>query len=153
MVEKWIISAEHWWNDQPLVKHCSPLWTLASNVVVFCFSWSLATVGQFLFSIHQSIFSVIFLISLFLPFWQLLFILAFFCYSCFQFVHTILVWLILWILPCLPIVIYHVSPYLFLFSSFFLFFGTICFSYTLPFECSKSIHHFWHHCPGFCHVV
>ena len=36
---------------------------------------------------------------------------------------------------------------------FLLFFGTIYFSYNLPFECCKSIHFFWHHCPGFCRAV
>jgi hypothetical protein len=61
--------------------------------------------------------------------------LAFFRYSSFPYVPTILIRAVSWIIQCLSLLIYPASPCLFLFSFFFFFCsGTIHFSYGLPFN-------------------
>ena len=82
---------------------------------------------------HESILSVVFLFFIVSSIVTVTICLAFFRYSSFQYVYITVVWAILWILQCLPFVMH---PYILTFYCpvLFSFYGTINFSFSLPFK-------------------
>lgn len=81
-----------------LLKYYSLLWTLACNTALSIPSSLWPLHASFIFTLssdpfqpYQSIFSLAFLFSVFLSFWHSVFVLAFFHYSSFHYVHTIFI--------------------------------------------------------------
>lgn len=129
-----------------LLRHYSPLWTLASNTVFIQSVRFLTTVCQFLCPIFKlssnssSIFSVVFLFCLFLP---LSLLLAFFRYSPLSVCpRNVNLCDFINFTKLLHVHIYHTKV-------FFWVGGDQNISYKRPLENSKSIHAFWGHLPGF----
>lgn len=123
-----------------LLKHYTPLWSL-SSIAVFLLSFrSLAPVCQFIFLIifrYSSAASVQRFsgFPLFLPFWQAVFVLAIFHYSAFQYVLTILIWMVMYLTlsaPCNTLLTCSYS------STFFFLYGTINFYYNVALDTLRT---------------